>query len=258
MTDLWLLALGFSLVPFLAVLLQGVSETLRRHEALAWGGLAGILGFLGIAHAGAAILEGNSLLRYEASPLASGAVVAVGVLAGIALAWWFLGRGSRGMEIGANTVIWAAAAYVLLHSVTDGMVLGQAYAGPFPVGFPLDAATVGGTLIHRFAEGALVVVPAIYSGWKPPRTYLPLFAALASVPAAYVPVALLGSATPTSGSVALVQALGVFGAGLEAGFAILLLLLAVVPRALRGRDARWALVAGVTFTALLLVHLLVE
>lgn len=258
MTDLWLIALGFGLLPFLAVLLQFGSEVLRQHEALVWGALAGILGFLGIAHAGASLLEGNSFLRIAASPGLSGVVVALGLLVGIWLGWLLLGRGSRGTQTGLTPVVWAAAVYVLLHSLADGLILGQAYGGPYPIGFPLNAATVGGTVIHRFAEGALVVVPALYADWRPPKTYLPLAAALVAVPAAFVPVAVLGGTTPSNGATTLVLALNVLSAGMEAGFAMMFLLLAIVPRALRGQNPRWAVTAALAFTVMLLVHLWVE
>lgn len=258
MTDLWLIALGFGVLPFLAVLLQFASGILKEHEALVWGALAGVLGFLGIAHAGASLLENNSLLRIAATPALSGLVAALGLLAGIWLGWLFLGRRSGGTETGLTKVVWAAAMYVLLHSLADGLLLGQAYAGPFPIGFPLDVATVSGTVIHRFAEGALVVVPALYAAWRPPKTYLPLAAALVAIPAAFVPTVVLGAGTPSSGAIALVLALSVLSAGLEAGFAIMFLLLAVIPRAIRSQDSRWAVTAALAFTVMLLIHLLVE
>lgn len=258
MIDLWILALGFGVLPFVALPLYNASTTLRRHEALVWGLLVGVLAFLGLAHAGAALLEGNALLRDEASPAASALAAAGGVFVGVLLGWRLLGKADVGSTAGASLVLWAAVVYVALHSFTDGLVLGEAYAGPVASGYTLTAATVGGTILHRLAEGSLIVVPAIFASWRPPKSIPFLLVGLVTLPAAYVPVALLASGIFSPASVAFDQGIAVFAAGLEAGFALLFLLLGLIPHLRGAKDGRWAVWAGVAFIALLLVHFLVE
>lgn len=256
MADLWLLALGFGVLPFSALVLLAAPAALRRHEPLVWGVLIGVVAFLGLAHAGAALLQGNAYLRYEASPEISAATAAGGVLLGTALGWTVLGR-RAGSPATLRSIAVAAAIYVALHSVSDGQVLGEAYAGPLAPGYALTVVLVGGTLLHRLAEGALIAVPAVLDGWKPSRWSGLLLAGLLTLPAAYVPVVLLGGA-PTASAVALDQGVSVFVAGLEAGFAGILLLLGLVPRVAGAQDRRWAMWAGLAFTVMLLIHFLVE
>ena len=258
MTDLWLLALGFGVLPLLAVVLYAVPETLRRNEAAGWGLLIGVVGFLGLAHAGASLLEGNAFLRYEANPWTAALVAVAGLLAGIALGWRLLGAAAPGGESGIRALLWTAVAFVAVHSFTDGLVLGEAYAGPLPTGFPLDLAVVVGTVLHRFAEGSLIILPAILAAWRPRKTLPLLLVGLITLPAAYVPVAILGSGTVGVGSYALDQAVSVFGSGLEAGLAILFLALGLLPRLRSAKDGGWAVWAGIGFTLMLLVHFLVE
>ncbi len=256
MADLWLLALGFGLLPLAAAALAIAPRSLREHGDVAWGLLIGIVAFLGLAHAGATILEGDTFLRFEASPEASAATAAAGLLLGIALGWLALGRHTpTGPSL--NVVAYAAAVYVALHSVADGLVLGEGYTGPLAPGYPLTLATVGGTVVHRFAEGALIAVPALLAAAKPSRWTFLLLAGLLTVPAAFLPVAILGAA-PSAGAVALDQAIGVFAAGLEAGFAALFLLLGLLPQVVAAKSRSWAVWAGLAFTAIVLVHFLVE
>lgn len=258
MAVLWLLAVGFSLMPLAALLLLAYPSALREHQDLAWGLVAGIVGFLGLGHATATFLEGNALLKYEASPLVSAATIAGGILVGLALAWLLLARGNRGPEVGLGALVWAGTAYLALHSFDDGLVLGQAYAGVAPTGFPVNAVDTLATLAHRFAEGAFVIVPALFAGWRTQRATPLLLAGLVTIPAAYVPMAVLGSGTVSLGMVALDQGISVFVAGVEAGFATLLLLLGILPRVIGSRGPRWALWAGLGFLAMTLIHLLVE
>lgn len=258
MTDLWLVALGFGVLPFAALLVYVAPQALRRHESTAWGLLVGVVAFLGLAHASATLLEGNAFLRYEANPWTAALVAAAGLLGGIALAWTVLGRSAPPGEPSIAAVLAAAVAFVTLHSFTDGLVLGEAYAGPAATGFPLTLAVLGGTLLHRFAEGALILVPAILLAWRPPKSLVLLLVGLVTVPAAYVPVAILAPATISSGAVALDQAISVLGAGFEAGFAILFVALGLLPRLRTAKDGRWALWAGIAFASMFLVHFLVE
>ena len=258
MTDLAILAAGFGLLPLLALALLIAPDALRRHESVVWALLAGVVAFLGLAHAGAAILEGNAFLRFEASPGISAAVAAAGLMAGIAAGWVVLGRGSPVAGLRPSALVWAAAAYIALHSFTDGLALGGAYAGPGATGFSITPANVVGTVLHRFAEGSLILAPAVLAKWRSPRVAIALLVGLVTLPAAYVPVAILAPASFSAASVAAEQALEVFGAGLEAGFAILLLLLGILPRIRPGSDARWAVWVGLGFAFMLLVHFFVE
>jgi zinc transporter ZupT len=257
-TDLWLLALGFGVLPFLAVVLYASPDLLRRRESALWGLLAGVVAFLGVTHAGLTLIEGNAFLRYETNPWSAALIAAAGLLAGIALGWRLLGRASTASGSLGDGIVWAAAAFIAVHSFTDGLVLGEAYAGPGASGFDLTLAAVGGTVLHRFAEGSLIVVPALLASWRPPRTFALLLAGIVTLPAAYVPGLILGSGTLSAGLLALDQAVGVFGAGLEAGFALLFLALGLLPRAQAAKDSRWAVWAGVAFTLMLLVHFVVE
>ncbi len=253
--DLWLLALGFGLLPLAALLLAAAPSILRDHENTVWGLLVGVVAFLGFAHAGASLLVGNTFLRAETSPEVSAATAAGGLLLGVALGWALLGR--KGQNISLATVASAAAAYVALHSLADGLVLGEAYAGPLAPGYTLTALLVGGTLLHRFAEGALIVVPALLGSARA-RTWIPLLSAgLLTLPAAFVPVAVL-SGNPTPSAYALDQGIAVLMAGIEAGFAGLLVFAGLVPRVAAAKDSRWAVWAGLAFVAMLLIHFLVE
>ncbi len=253
--DLWLLALGFGLLPFTALLLATAPAALRDHENAVWGLLLGVVAFLGFAHAGATLLEGNTFLRAESSPEISAATAAGGLLLGIALGWLVLGR--RGANTSPTSLAGAAAVYVALHSVADGLVLGEAYAGPLAPGYTLTAVLVGGTLLHRFAEGTLVAVPALLASAKPQRWVPLLVVGLLTLPAAFVPVAIL-SGNPSPSAYAWDQGVAVFMAGAEAGFAGLLLFAGLAPRVAGAKDGRWAVWSGLAFTAMLLVHFLVE
>ncbi len=258
MIDLWIPALGFGLITLLAIVLYAIPEAVRRNESAAWGLLVGVVAFLGLSHAGAALLEGNAFLRYEANPWTSALVATAGLLGGIAVGWRLLGSPRSGGDLGARAVLWGAVAFVAFHSFADGLVLGEAYAGPAPTGFTLDVAVVGGTLLHRFAEGSLVVVPAILAAWPPRRVAPWLLLGLASFPAAYVPVAILAPGLFSLRTIALDQGVSVFAAGLEAGFGILFLTLGLLPKLRTAKDTSWAVWAGIGFTLMLLVHFLVE
>lgn len=253
--DLWLLALAFGLLPLCALLFVAAPSVLRAHEGAVWGLLIGVVGFLGFAHAGATLLEGNAFLRAEASPELSAATAAGGVLLGTAMGWMILGHPGR--KASSLALATAAATYVALHSVGDGLVLGGAYAGPLAPGYSLTAVLVGGTVLHRFAEGSLIAVPALLASAKPARWAPLLLAGLVTIPAAFVPVAILAG-SPTPSAYALDQAVTVFVAGAEAGFAGLLVFAGLVPRVAGSKDLRWAVCAGIAFTAMLLIHVLVE
>lgn len=258
MIDLPPVALGFGILPLLACLLYAMPGVLRRNEAAAWGLAAGVVAFLGVAHAGSALIEGNTFLRYEANPFVAALVPVVGLLAGMFLGWRLLGSSGPSGRSEGTMLLWAAVAYVAIHSVTDGLVLGEAYAGPGASGVSLDVLPLVGTILHRFAEGSLIVLASVAAGWRPRKAAGLLFIGLVAVPAAFVPVVIQAPASFSATTVALDQAVSLVGAGLEAGFAILLLTLGILPRLRDAKDARWAMWAGIGFTLLLLVHFLVE
>ncbi len=258
MIDLLPVAVGFGLLPILAVLLYAFPDVLRRNGAASWGLAAGVVAFLGLAHAGSVLLEGNAFLRYEANPYVAALVAVVGLFAGIFLGWKLLGPSESGSASAAGAILWATVAFVAIHSFTDGLVLGAGYAGPGAAGVSLDPVSVGGTVLHRFAEGSLIVLASLAAGWRPQRAAGLLLVGLLTVPAAYVPVGILAPGSISVTTVAVNQAISVLGAGLEAGFAILLLGLGILPRLREAKDSRWAVWAGIGFTLLLLVHYLVE
>lgn len=258
MVEAGLVAAGFGLLPLLALGLWPIRDAIRRHEVAIWGLLLGVVAFVGIAHTGAAILVGNSYLKFEASPATSAGIVAAGLFLGLLVGWRLLGTAGPGKSSSPGALVGAAALYVALHSVTDGIVLGESYVGPGSSGYPLTAIIVGGTLLHRFAEGSLIVVPAIVAGWKPSKSVAVLLVALAAVPAAYVPIFLLNPPMLSATTVAIEQAASVFASSLEAGFAVMLLLVGLMPRVSGAKDTRWALWAGLAFSAMLFIHFLVE
>lgn len=258
MADLGLLAAGFGVLPSAAIVLYAAAPWLRTHRSTVWGVLLGFVVFLGLVHAGAAILVGHSFLVFETSPALAAATVAGGVLLGIALGWFALGRTKVGPIPSLTALSGAAAVFLAFHSLTDGLVLGEAYAGPAPVGFTLTALVVGGTIIHRVVEGSLIVVPSAL-GERPIGRNLGWFVAgLVALPAAFLPLILLGTGSPAPGMVALEQAVSVFASGVETGFAAMYLLLGLVPRTQGATDRRWVLWAGLAFLFLVLIHFLVE
>lgn len=258
MIDLWVVAVGFGLIPIGAGALYLGRESLRRYEGAVWGALAGALAFLALAHAGTDLLVGNSYFSQETeSAVLSAAVAAGGVLMGFGLAWLLVIRGADAGRTPLPRVAWGGLAFLAIHSVTDGLVLGSAYAGPFPIGFPLDAVTVAGTLVHRLVEGALFAVPAIAAGWRAPKTWGLLTAGLLAVPAAYLPVALYAGTTPGSATTTL-QGISLFAAGAEAAFGLVLLAAGYMTWLATEKRLRWPLYAGLGFLVLLLVHFTVE
>ncbi len=250
--ELWLVATGFGIMPLAAVALLRANLA-RMSSALAWGSLTGIVAFLGLAHASTTALELKS--QYVAGPAASAVTVAIGMAAGMGLGWWLLGtRRSAGSP---SAVGWAAVVFLALHSVGDGLVLGEAYAGPLPPGWNLTALNVSATFLHRLAEGSLVVVPALAAPWKPAKTSGLVLVGLLTVPAAFVPVALFAPGV-SIGTVAADQTVAMVLASVEMGVVVPLLLLGFVPRMGLEKDPRGAIVAGLAFLAMFLIHFAVE
>ncbi len=254
MTEVWLLALGFGLMPMVGLILYNAGTSIRGRESTALAALVGVVLFLGIAHAGADVLVGNAYLKYEATPVLSAATAAGGALTGLgvaALLW--VRRGARPSGLVALSV-----AYFALHTVADGLVLGEGFAGPFPTAVPLTPAVVVGTLVHRFAEGALIVVPAILIGWKPQKAIGLLSIGLLAVPAVYLPIGLFASPGSVSAASTAWEAIKVFAAAAELGFAMPLIIVGLLPRILPAQSFRPAAWGVIGFLAMLLVHFLVE
>src|SRR5437867_3351060 len=119
MTDLAVLAIGFGVISPTAILLYSFRGlVLRRNEAV-WGFLAGVIAFLALAHAMAAVLVNKPL--FGDAPLAI-AVAVVGLVVGAGIAWLFLMEGPL-IRTEGSRILWLAVAFVGLHSFGDGLVL---------------------------------------------------------------------------------------------------------------------------------------
>src|SRR3989442_10386151 len=84
MTDLAVLAIGFGIIPLAAILLYSFRGfVLGRREAV-WGSLAGVVAFLALGHAMAAVLVNKPLFG---DALIAIAVAVVGLVVGSGIAW---------------------------------------------------------------------------------------------------------------------------------------------------------------------------
>lgn len=252
MTDLGLLAIEFGVLPLAAILLYSFRKTVKAHREASWGLAAGVVAFLGLSHAMAAVLVNHSLFGDEA---VATALSALGLLVGAGMAWFLLDRAFIRTE--PARILWAAVAFLVLHSVSDGLVLGAGFLGGFTPTVRIDTVTVSATVVHRFAEGALVIVPAIAAAWKPRAAFVVLFASLASIPAAYAPGWIFGAYgfSPTGTLVQL--ALPTFLSAAQAAFGLLLLVRAFLPVAAE-RGRRWPIWTAIGFIAISVVHFFVE
>jgi len=253
MTDVWLLALGFGLMPMVGLILYNAGTAIRGRESTALAALVGVVLFLGIAHAGADVLVGNAYLKYEATPVLSAATAASGALTGLgAAAFIWARRSARTSGLLAVSVV-----YFALHTIGDGLVLGEGFAGAIPTAPPPTLGIIAGTLLHRFAEGALIVVPAILIGWRPQKAIGLLLIGVLAVPAAYLPIGLFASPGNVTAATAW-EAIKVFAAAAELGFAMPLIIVGLLPRVLPARSFRPAAWVFIGFLAMLLIHFLVE
>jgi len=252
MTDLAVLAIGFGVIPLAAILLYSFSGFVFERKAAAWGFLAGVVAFLALAHAMAAVLVNKPL--FGDAPLAI-AVAVVGLVVGAGVAWSLMEGPFIRTE--GSRILWLAVAFVGLHSFGDGLVLGQAFVGFVAPTVPVDALTVGATVAHRFVEGSLIVVPALWAGWKARPAFALLLVSLAAVPAAFIPGAVFNL---YGGSLrALVQvAIPTFVAAIEATVGLFLLVRGFLPIAMADRGNRWPSWTVVGFIAIALVHFFVE
>jgi len=252
MTDLAVLAIGLGVFPLAALLIYSLSDFVLDHREAVWGFLGGALAFLAVAHAMAAVLVNKSL--FGDPPLAI-TVALIGLLVGAGIAWLLLEGPFVRTE--PSRILLVAVMFLGLHSLADGLVLGKDFVGGVVPTVPVDGVTVTATVAHRFVEGSLVVVPAIWAAWKARPTFAVLLVSLASIPAAYVPGWVFGA---YGGSLrALVQvAIPTFIAAIEATLGLLLLVRGFLPIATADRGTRWPWWIAVGFIAISLVHFFVE
>src|SRR6266571_2762687 len=219
MTDLAVLAIGLGVIPLAAILLYSPRGFVLAHREATWGFLAGVVAFLALGHAMATVLVNKSL--FGDPPIA------------------------------------IAVAFLGLHSFADGLVLGRDFVGGVVPSVQLDGLTVSATVVHRFVEGSLVVVPAIWAAWKARPAFALLLVSIASVVGAYIPgvvFSLYGGSLRS-----LVQvAIPTFLAAMEASLGLLLLVRGFLPIAAADRGIRWPLWTAVGFIAISLVHFFVE
>jgi len=253
-TDVWLIALGFALMPTGALLLYTAGTEIRNRESTALAALAGVVLFLGIAHAGTDVLVGNVPFRILTTPFLPAASAGVGVLAGLGVTYFLWTRWGAH----ASGLLTLSVAYFAVHAVADGFVLGDGFAGPFPTAVVITPALVFGQLPHRFAEGALIVVPAILIGWTPRRTLGLLFIGAVTVPAVYLPIALFASPSDISVAATVWNAVQVFAAAAEIGFAVPLIVIGLLRRVLPARSFQTATWVVIAFLVMLLIHLTSE
>ena len=256
MTDLAVLAIGFGLLPVAAVLLTMFRRRITSHPHAIWGGLAGALAFLGLSHAMALVLEDKPFLFGGTNELATAAFLVTGLGLGGVVAW-FLFEGPF-IRTEASKIVWVAVAFLALHGFGDGLLLGKDFVGALlipPV--RIDSVTISATVVHRFLEGAIVMVPALAASWKPRSSALVLLVALVSIPAAYLPGWLAASFGLVVGTGA-TMALSSFLAAAEATFVLLMIIRGFLPIAGVDRGTRWIAWSAIGFIGVSLVHFLVE
>lgn len=255
MVDLAVLAIGLGVLPLTAILLYSFREWIAGHREIVWGGLVGVLAFLGLSHAMAQVLESKSFLFGGASEVATIAFLLIGLGLG-GTAAWFVFEGPF-IRTEPAKIAWAATAFLALHSLGDGLVLGEGFAGGLLPLVRIDSVTLFGTVAHRFIEGAMVLVPAFAAAWKPRASILALSVSLFLIPAAFVPVALTNAMGLVAGVTA-TTALSTFFAAMEAAFVLLILVRGFLPIATADRGTRWIAWTAIGFIGMIFVHFLVE
>lgn len=252
MTDLAVLAAGFGVIPLAAIMLYTIGERVLRSREATWGLLAGVVGFLGLSHAMAEVLLNHSLFG---DPALATAIPFVGLAVGAGVAWTLLEGPFIQKE--PNRILGAAVVFVGLHSFGDGLVLGAAFIGGIVPTVRVDAITVSATVVHRFLEGCLIIVPALAASWKPPPALAALLASFLAIPAAFVPSWIFNAyAQPVRAEVQL--AVPTFFAAVEATLGLWLLVRAFLPIASADRGSRWPLWTAIGFVLITFVHFFVE
>jgi len=256
MTDLAVLAVGFGVLPVAAVLLAMFRGWIGSHPEATWGGLAGVLAFLGLSHAMALVLEDKPFLFGGTNELATAAFLVTGLGLGGVVAW-FLFEGPV-VRTEPSKIAWVAVAFLALHSFGDGLLLGKDFVGVALIpAVRIDSVTISATVVHRFLEGSIVMVPALAAAWKPRSSALVLLVCLVSIPAAYVPGWLAASLGLVAGTGA-TMALSSFLAAAEGTFVLLMIIRGFLPIAGADRGTRWIAWTAIGFIGISLVHFLVE
>jgi len=251
--DLASLAIGFGVIPLAAILLYNLRPLVLGHRESVWGFLAGVAAFLGLSHAMAAVLANHTLFG---DVWLATATSLLGLLTGAGIAWLLL-EGPLIKEA-PNRIVWAAVAFVGVHSLSDGLVLGRAFIGGFFPVVPVDPVSVTATVIHRFVEGCLIIVPALWASWKPKFAFPALFASLATIPAAFLPPSIYGAYGPTSLGVTTLVAIPTFVAAMESTLGLFLLVRALLPMAAAAHGRRWLIWTAIGYIAISLVHFSIE
>ncbi len=255
MTDLAVLAAGFGAIPLASILLYSFREWFDSHRDVVWGGLVGVVAFLGLSHAMAVVLEGKPFLSTWSGTVGATVLLLFGLALG-AVIGWFLFEGPF-IRIEPTRIVWATAAFLALHSIGDGLVLGRDFVGGAIPVVRIDPLSFSATVVHRFVEGALILIPAIAARWKLRPSFLLLFVSLLAIPAAFVPGLFSDSLGLANGS-ATTLALSTFLAASEASVALLLLVRGFLPIAGADRGMRWVAAVLIGFIGISVVHFLVE
>src|SRR5436309_15242471 len=87
MTDLAVLAIGLGVIPLAAILLYSFRGFVLTRREVVWGFLAGVLGFLALGHAMAAVLVNKSLCG---DPAMAMSVALIGLAVGAGRGWLLL------------------------------------------------------------------------------------------------------------------------------------------------------------------------
>jgi hypothetical protein len=255
MTDLAVLAAGFGAIPLSSILLYSLREWFDAHREIVWGGLAGVVAFLGLSHAMAFVLAGKPFLSGGSGTAVATLFLVVGLGLGALIGWFLFESPFIGME--PTRVLWVTAAFLAIHSVGDGLVLGRDFVGGVVPTVRIDSLTVAATVVHRFVEGALVLIPALAARWRVRPAFLVLFVSLLSIPAAFVPGLFADSLGLANGSSTTI-ALSTFLSASEASLALLLVVRGFLPLAGSDRGTRWVAAMLIGFIGISVVHFLVE
>src|SRR5438445_13621793 len=117
MTDLAVLAIGLGVIPLAAILLYSLRGFVLAHREAIWGFLAGVLAFLALGHAMAAVLVNKSLFGDTAIAIA---VAFVGLAVGAGIAWSLLVGPIIRRE--PNLIRWVYVAIIEHYSLGTGIV----------------------------------------------------------------------------------------------------------------------------------------
>jgi len=256
MADVRAIAGVLALLPFLAILLYAFERPIRERREETWGILVGLVAFLAVGHAMAEALFMQPLLSAYTGEVFALFVLLAGLLLGMRTSWQLVGHPERWRMSVLTALAWAGAGFLALHSLGDGLLLGEAFVAPTPE-VAVDGLTITATIVHRFAEGGLVVLPALAAGWSLRRSFGALALGLFLLPGAALTSAILQGASG-AGPFALELAIRSVVAAAEAGFGLLFLLAGLVPQAAASHRTRWILWAGTAFAVIALVHALVE